>query len=153
MRIAFDLDDTLIPCNVRFPLEPEPRNFIRRIMASERLRLGTPGLINRLWSAGHEVVVYTTSFRGSVYTKLLFRAYGTQVGQVINVPVHQRKIRTLGERYKMCTKYPPAFKIDLLIDNCGGIAIESQRYEFEMLQVDPRDEHWLDQIDEYLGLN
>ena len=152
MRIAFDLDDTLIPGSVPFPLELVPRNPLRRMMCSERLRLGSPDLFNELWSAGHEVWVYTTSFRDSFYTKMLFRAYGTRVGKVINVPVHRQRIRTLGEAYKMCTKYPPAFNIDLLIDNCGGVAMESRRYNYAMLQVDPDDDDWLEKIRGHVGL-
>ena len=69
MRIAFDLDDTLIPGQIPFPLEPLPPNPLRRILCAERMRDGTAKLINDLWSAGHEVWVYTTSFRGVWYTK------------------------------------------------------------------------------------
>lgn len=152
MRIAFDLDGTLIRERFRFPLEPLPRNPLRRMACSERLRLGTPELLNQLWSSGHEVLIYTTSFRGIFATRMLFRGYGTRVASVINVSVHQRKIARLDETYKMCSKYPPAFNIDLLIDNCGGVAIEAKRYNFNLLQIHPEDNQWMDRIREHLGI-
>ena len=152
MRIAFDLDDTLIPGAIPFPLEPIPLNPLRRIFCSERLRLGTIQLINRLWRAGHEVGIYTTSFRGIAYTKLLFRGYRTRVGKVINVPVHRKKIAELGTEYATCSKFPPMFQIDLLIDNCGGVLRESERYPFQMLHIDPSDTNWVTRICDCVGL-
>jgi len=153
MRIAFDLDDTLIPGKIPFALEPKPRNLFRRFLCVEPLRFGTPDLFNELWSLGHEVCIYTTSFRGVYSTKLLFRGYHTRVGKVINVPIHKRKISRLGNAYKTCSKFPPAFGIDLLIDNCGGVANEAKRYNFEMLQVHPDDDRWIATIRSHIGLD
>ena len=152
MHIAFDLDDTLIPAEYRFPLEPVPKNFIRRFFCGERLRTGTPSLIRRLWSAGHIVSIYTTSFRNPFQTKLLFRAYRTRIHRMINTPIHQRNIQKLGEQYKHCTKFPPAFGIDLLIDNCLGVKGEAVRFNFSMLHIDPADDRWCDTICDFLHL-
>jgi phosphoserine phosphatase len=59
--IAFDLDDTLIPCLEGFPTET--LGFWARRLGAERLRLGTPTLIRTLIFQGWDVWVYTTSFR------------------------------------------------------------------------------------------
>ena len=56
-----------------------------------------------------------------------------------------------GQSLKMCTKYPPAFQIDLLIDNCGGVAEEAERYHFEMLQIHPDDDDWVARIQNRIG--
>ncbi len=146
MRIAFDLDETLIPGRDPFPLEPLPKNPFRRRFCTEPLREGAPALIRQIWQHGHEVWIYTTSFRKPLATRLMFRAYGARIGKVINVPVHKRRMRRFGEAYKTCTKYPPAFAIDLLIDNCEGVAAEARKYNYEMLLVEPGDPDWIDKI-------
>mgnify|MGYP002622418400 CR=1 FL=1 len=153
VRIAFDLDDTLIPGRIPFDLEPRPRTWLRRRLCSESLRSGTVKLFNELWQQHHEVWIYTTSFRQPLATKLFFRAYGTRVGKVINETLHRKRMAMLGETYLMCTKYPPAFEIDLLVDNCDGVLAESRRYNFPMLQVSPEDPKWANAIREHLGLS
>ncbi|MCA9176711.1 MAG: hypothetical protein KDB14_19620 [Planctomycetales bacterium] len=166
MRIAFDLDDTLIPGRIPFPVEPRPHNPLKRMFCSEELRLGTAALITDLRECGHEVWLYTTSFRGIRPLKWMFWAYGAPVGGVVNVPVHRRRMEQLegvrdghregaaGRRSLLrCSKYPPAFEIDLLVDNCEGIVIEAQQYQFEVLQVQPDDPHWDRAVRNRVGIN
>jgi hypothetical protein len=45
-----------------------------------------------------------------------------------------------------CTKYPPQFAIDLLIDDSEGVRLESERHAFAMLVVDPADEEWVAKV-------
>ncbi len=40
------------------------------------------------------------------------------------------------------SKYPPAFGIDLLVDDSPGVAIEGQRHGFAVLVVEPTDSEW-----------
>ena len=152
MRIAFDLDDTLIPGRIPFPLEPLPGNPLRRWWATERLRRGSPQLINQLWNAGHEVWVYTTSLRGPTRTKLLFRGYGTRVGTVINESIHRKQVTSLGQSYKTLAKFPPAYQIDLLIDDSEAIVAEGKRFNYDVLKIQPDDEAWIERICERVGL-
>lgn len=152
MRCAFDLDDTLIPGLVPFALEPLPRSPLRRLLCREPLRLGTVQLFNELWRHGHEVWIYTTSFRGPMATAMMFRGYGTRIGGMINGDRHRKRMAALGESYKTCTKYPPAFEIDLLVDDSEGVAAESRCYGFEVLRVQPEDECWADAVREAAGL-
>jgi hypothetical protein len=142
MRIAFDLDDTLIPGACEFPVEPLPVNPLRRWFCAEPVRLGTGGLFRELTSAGHDVWIYTTSFRSPASVKLLFWGYGAPVRRVINQSVHARCVEALGCAYRTCTKYPPAFGIDLLVDECLGVAEESRRYNFSALRISPDDADW-----------
>jgi hypothetical protein len=41
-----------------------------------------------------------------------------------------------------CTKHPPSFGIDLLIDDSEGVRIEGERHGFRMLMVAPEDAQW-----------
>ena len=74
MRIAFDLDDTLIPGRSPFDLEPVPAGW-RRWLCTEPLGLGTVELFRALRHRGHQVWIYTTSFRTPLRTRLLFWGY------------------------------------------------------------------------------
>ena len=97
MRIAFDLDDTLIPSEHQFATEPPPTGLLARWFALEPLRLGTVQLLTELRRQGHEVCIYTTSLRQAFATKMLFRCYGIPVRRVINENEHQRAVRQLGD--------------------------------------------------------
>jgi hypothetical protein len=152
MRIAFDLDDTLIPGEHRFPTEPEPGGLLARWFAKEPLRLGTVDLLNELRRQGHELWIYTTSPRKSFATKMLFRSYGLRIGKVINEDHHQWAVRKLGDAYRLCTKFPPAFGIDVLIDNSHIVMLESQTFDYDMILVRPDDEDWVQTVLENLGV-
>ena len=142
MRVAFDLDDTLIPGRVPFPVYPLPRNPIRRMFCCEPLRTGSVKLIGELQDLGHEVWIYTTSYRHPFRTKLMFRAYGARIRRVINQSEHLRKMAEMNDIFQHCTKFPPAFGINLLVDECSGVVAESQRFGFEVVQVQPDDPDW-----------
>ena len=62
MRVSFDLDEVLFVSPDLCKTEPELHFPWNRIY-KERLRLGTPELINSLQKMGYEVWVYTSSFR------------------------------------------------------------------------------------------
>jgi hypothetical protein len=143
MRIAFDLDDTLIPSEHQFATEPPPTGLLARWFALEPLRLGTVQLLTELRRQGHEVCIYTTSLRQAFATKMLFRCYGIPVRRVINENEHQRAVRQLGDAYHMCTKYPPYFGIDVLVDNSHIVKLESQTFDYRIILVRPDDSDWV----------
>jgi hypothetical protein len=63
MRIAFDLDDTLIPSHpLAFAVE-RPRGFLGRLFATEHLRHGAIDLLHALRRRDCDVWVSTTSLR------------------------------------------------------------------------------------------
>src|SRR4051812_12292063 len=100
MRISFDLDDTLICYQDGVPREPLGW-LARRLAGDEPLRLGARELLNGLRRRGHEVWVYTTSYRDPWGVWWWLRLHGVRVGRVINQHVHDRHLRRPG-------RYPPS---------------------------------------------
>ena len=119
MNIAFDLDNTLISSN--FP--PEECRWLRRMFLKERLRRGTKWLFRHLRSRGHRIWIYTTSCRSEKYISRLFHAHGLNLDGIVNLDRHNLKTPP-------CSKYPPAFGIDLLIDDSPGVEREGRTHGF-----------------------
>jgi hypothetical protein len=143
MRIAFDLDNTLIPCGNEFPTV---RRFPRPLMdlcGWEPLREGTIELMKYLKSQGNEIWIYTTSLRNASSIKWLFLLYGIRIDGVVNQQIHNKKVRN-GHIY--CSKYPPAFGIDVLIDDQEGVKQEAARYNFYMIWIKPGDANWVEEV-------
>jgi hypothetical protein len=141
MRIAFDLDDTLIPSHRDlFPVE-RPPGWLGRLFAPEWLRCGATHLLDTLVRHGCDVWVYTTSLRPPGHIRRLFRCYGVRLGGAINGDMHQNWLRQQpGHRH--CSKYPPAFGIDLLVDDSEGVRMEGDQFRFHVLTVRPDDPAW-----------
>jgi hypothetical protein len=59
---------------------------------------------------------------------------------VVNQPRHNREVQA------RCTKHPPSFGIDLLIDDSDGVRMEGERHGFRVLVVKPGDEEWAQKI-------
>jgi hypothetical protein len=150
MRIAFDLDDTLIPCEFSFPLERPPR--LARLLGVEPLRLGAASLLRRLRQAGCSVWVYTTSLRAPLSVRVQFAAYGVWLGGVVNQDGHVRRLRRSSPGPQEVSKYPPAFGVDLLVDNSEGVLLEGRRHGFRVLHVRPDDESWADAVLRAVGV-
>jgi hypothetical protein len=145
MRIAFDLDDTLIPSSPDlFPVE-RPRGILGRLFAPEALRRGAPALMQALVSHHCDVWVYTTSSRSQRYIKALFRWYGIRLGGAINQDIHWEWLKRQQPAGR-CSKYPPAFGIDLLIDDSEGVRMEGQQFGFRVVRVRPDDPDWVQAV-------
>jgi hypothetical protein len=143
MRIAFDLDNTLIPYGSEFPTIwrfPKP---LMNFCGWEPLREGTIELMNYLKSQGNEIWIYTTSLRNASSVKLLFMLYGIRIDGVVNQQIHNKKLRN---EHIYCSKYPPAFGIDVLIDDQEGVQVEAARYNFEMIWIKPEDTNWVEKV-------
>lgn len=140
MRIAFDLDDTLIPCQFSFPLEPVP--FLVRFLALEPLRHGTVALCKHLRHSGCRLWVYTTSLRNPTTVWLQFLLHGIVLEGVVNHDRHVRRLSRGRPSAGDCSKFPPAFQIDLLVDDSTGVRDEGIRFGFRVLVVRPEDEDW-----------
>lgn len=140
MRIAFDLDDTLF--GQKFPLEPAPRGLLARVTYHERLRIGTVGLLDVLNRMGHEVWIYTTSLRSPTAVRRTFWLHGARVRRIINQKHHAAKRAILGEAFWTVSKYPPAWNIDVLIDDSELVLQESRRFGFKVIQILPTDANW-----------
>ena len=140
MNIAFDLDNTLISSD--FP--PEECRWLRRMFLKERLRRGTKWLFRHLKARGHQIWIYTTSCRSEKYISRLFYTYGLNLDGIVNLDRHNLKTPP-------CSKYPPAFGIDLLIDDSPGVEQEGRTHGFPVIIVSPDNPDWaerlLDEID------
>jgi hypothetical protein len=143
MRIAFDLDDTLIPSVAAFSTEPPPRWGIG---PGEALRSGATALLRELADRGHAIGVYTTSDRARTSVWWTFLRYQISLCRIVNRRAHDDWLHSLSradrDRMRQHIKYPPAFGFDLLVDDAIVVANAGVRHGFNVVLVDPRDEHW-----------
>ncbi|APR85594.1 Hypothetical protein A7982_10943 [Minicystis rosea] len=148
MRIAFDLDDTLVRCGKQLPTSA-PRG-VRRAFCSEPLRVGAADLLHALVRAGHEIGVYTSSERSRARVWLNFWSYGVTLGHVVNKTVHDTWWRRLDAHHRNalapCLKYPPAFGIDLLVDDSEAVASRGRELGYRVLVVSPENDDWCAQV-------
>jgi hypothetical protein len=141
MIVSFDLDDTLIPGTKTF--DTEKQTVVHRLLGFERIRLGTIELFRALGQKGHSIYIYTTSFRSVTKIKLIFYSYGIPVDMVINQQLHDSVLKKTRTR---TSKYPPAFDIDVHIDDSPGLRIEGERFNFKTIIVSEKDKNWAQTI-------
>jgi hypothetical protein len=146
MIISFDLDDTLIPGAKAF--ETEDQNLIQRMAGLEKIRKGTIGLFKGLRSHGHNIYIYTTSFRPTFKAKLTFLSYGIPVDRVINQQCHDKELK---ENRTRCSKFPPAFGIDIHVDDSPGLEIEGNKFNFKTIIIEENDLDWADNVLKSVG--
>lgn len=139
MRIAFDLDGTLI--DHRFEAEERNRLNWRFWEEQEYLRKGIRLLASKLLSEGHELWVYTSSYRSKGYIRRLFKRYHIRITGIVNQPIHLSKLKQAALIQKP-SKYPPMFRIDLLIEDQRGVLIEGNELGFSVIIVDPHNPNW-----------
>jgi hypothetical protein len=138
VRIAFDLDGTLIPAPGS-PMAVERIGLFARAVSRERIRAGTPELLRGLRRRGHAVWLYTTSYRSPARLRLWFASFGVRLSGIVGP---QRHRAALTGRDIACSKYPPAFGIDVLVDDAEGVEIEGRRFGFCVLRLDEGDAAW-----------
>jgi hypothetical protein len=139
MRISFDVDDTLV-CGPDVPTE-QVVPWWGRPWFPERLRRGSRALMRDLLQRGCELWIYTTSYRGSFYLRNWFWSMGVTITDVVNQDRHERVVGRRGP-----SKYPPAFSIDLHIDDSVGVGMEGQEHRFSVLVVSPDDLEWTSRV-------
>lgn len=143
MRIAFDLDDTLIP-TTEFACGSTAASYPLLFFFQERLRNGSKELLKEI-SKKHELCIYTTSLRKPFYLKCWFRSFGVKLKTVINQDVHNKYIKK-NPSFAIYSKAPKLFGIDLLIDDLPGVGIECEKQGCDYLIIDPSDELWVQKI-------
>ncbi len=144
MRVSFDLDEVLFVYPETHKTEPAPVFPFNRIF-KERLRLGTPRLINRLQDLGYEVWVYTSSFRSESYIKNLFRLYGVRFDGIVNGTRHLKEVQR-NNRTVLPQKVPSRYRISLHVDDETVICSLGREYGFEAYQLDAQDDEWEEKI-------
>jgi FMN phosphatase YigB (HAD superfamily) len=141
MRISFDLDDTLICYDPAVPRERNRMPFWCRAWFSEPMRAGTIELMQELSQRGHELWIYTTSYREPKTLKRWFRFHGVRIERVVNQTVHEKIVRRDRTPF-FVSKFPPAFEIDLHIDDQDDLREAGERLGFRVLTIRLDDAQW-----------
>ena len=144
MRVSFDLDEVLFVNPATHKIE-NALHFPFNKIYKERLRLGTPDLINTLQDMGYEVWVYTSSFRTESYIKNLFRHYGVKFDGIVNGTRHLREVQA-GKSQILPQKVPNRYRISLHIDDEAVICSYGREYGFDAYQLDAQDDDWKDKV-------
>lgn len=144
MRVSFDLDEVLFVLPGTHKTEPAlhwPLNLIFK----ERLRLGTPELINRLQELGYEVWVYTSSFRSEKYIRKLFRHYGVRFDGIVNGKRHMKEVQR-DKKELLPQKLPNHYHISLHIDDETIVCNLGRQYGYNVYQLEAQDDDWMEKI-------
>jgi hypothetical protein len=141
MIISFDLDDTLIPGIKKF--ETEKRSILQKVCGIEKIRTGTIELMKTCQLQGHKIFIYTTSLRPISKIMWTFYTYGIKLDKVINQQKHEKMQRDHGVN---SSKYPPAFNIDIHVDDSRGVEMEGRRFNFRTIIISENNRNWTDDI-------
>jgi hypothetical protein len=139
VRISFDIDDTLI-CGTSVPTEQDA-SWWRRWRYPEQLRHGTRSLMTALVRRRCRIWIYTSSGRSRRHLKGWFESFGIPIEGVVNQTMHEKTVGLRGP-----SKYPPAFHIDLHVDDSPGVAMEGADHRFAVLVIDPDDKDWVNRV-------
>lgn len=146
MIISFDIDNTLIPYSNEFQVED--KTFFMKLLGAESIRKGTIDLFRRLENQGHEIWIYTTSFRSIFSLKKTFASYGWHPSKIINEKIN----RTMLSKHNCrASKNPHLFGIDLHLDDSEGVRLEGEKYDFRTIIVKTTDEDWVNTVLEKIG--
>ena len=144
MRVSFDLDEVLFVNPDTHKTEPA-LPFPFRKYYKERLRAGTPDLINTLQKMGFEVWIYTSSFRSENYIKGLFRHYGVHFDGIVNGTRHLKEVQQ-GRSQILPQKVPNRYRISLHIDDEAVICSYGREFGFDTYQLDADDDDWKEKV-------
>ena len=144
LKVSFDLDEVLFVSPDTHKTEPALPFPLNKIFI-ERLRYGTPKLINKLQSRGYEVWVYTSSYRSEKYIKNLFRLYGVRFNEIVNAQRHLKEVQR-DKKTILPQKLPNNYRISLHIDDEAVVATYGKAYGFEVFQLDAQDDDWEEKI-------
>ena len=145
MRISFDLDETLVCRQTPVLVEEGRWTSFLHLWSGEPLRRGTAALVHQLKERGCSVWIYTSSARPAFRIRLWLRLHGVRVDGVINEEKH-RQVLSRGRFSRLPSKYPPAFGIDLHVDDSEGVRMEGQKHGFRVLVLRPEDEGWTQRV-------
>jgi len=72
-----------------------------------------------------------------------FASFGVRLEGIVNQVRHQTALADLDID---CSKYPPAFGIDLLVDDAEGVELEGERLGFSVLRIKEDDDAWCSRV-------
>jgi hypothetical protein len=136
MRVSFDVDNTLVFRQSKAS-STDGGFFVSRWF-SEPLRRGTRALIRELRLRGCSVWIYTSSLRSPLHIRLWLLLHGIRVDGIVNDDLHRQQLS--GRHFeRLPSKYPPAFNIDLHVDDSEGVRLEAEEHGFRVVIVRPDD--------------
>ena len=94
---------------------------------------------------GCNIWIYTSSVRTPFRIRLWLFLYGIRVDGIINDERHRLELA----RYafsRLPSKFPPAFGIDLHVDDSEGVRMEAEEHGFGVVIVHPDDQHWAQKV-------
>lgn len=144
MRISFDLDEVLFVSPDTHKTEPALSFPFNKIF-KERLRFGTPDLINNLQQLGYEVWIYTSSFRSERYIKWLFKLYHVKFDGIVNAQRHLKEVQR-DNKSILPQKLPSKYRISLHIDDETIVCSLGRQYGYNTYQLDAQDDDWKEKI-------
>ncbi|MDE6781177.1 MAG: HAD family hydrolase [Ruminococcus sp.] len=144
MIVSFDLDETLFINPEKVPAEDGLKFPLDRIYI-DRLRKGTPELLQWINSFGIKLWIYTTSFRSERYIKNIFRHYGIKIDNIINGKRHAEEVQKNNIEI-LPSKYPAKYHIDLHVDDEISVYQNGIAYGFRVYLLKENDTDWTDNI-------
>lgn len=134
IRISFDIDDTLACQLHHCDVEPSRLPACVHRWLGEPLRIGTRSLTRELRRQGCSIWVYTSSGRTPSYIRRWLMLYGIRVDGVVNSVLHNHALTARGLS-NAPSKFPPAFDIDLHVDDSEGVRSEGHDHGFRVVVV------------------
>ncbi|QPN43279.1 hypothetical protein I5S86_17120 [Priestia aryabhattai] len=145
IRISFDIDDTLACLPEHSAAEHSKLPACIHRWLGEPLRSGTRSLFRDLRRQGCSIWIYTSSGRTPSYIRRWLMLYGLHVDGVVNSDRHQHAVTEQGLANPP-SKFPPAFAIDLHVDDSEGVGMEGDDHGFRVAVVCPQDENWAKKV-------
>jgi hypothetical protein len=145
IRISFDIDDTLACQLHQCAVEKNRLPACVHRWLGEPLRIGTRSLTRELRRQGCSIWIYTSSGRTPSYIRRWLLLYGIRVDGVVNSVRHNHAL-TMHGLSNSPSKFPPAFDIDLHVDDSEGVQIEGHDHGFRVVVVHPEDERWAQRV-------
>ncbi|HEX5219838.1 MAG TPA: hypothetical protein VFZ59_09745 [Verrucomicrobiae bacterium] len=143
MCISFDIDGTLIVPGTSIENGILPASLQRQLVWP--LRPGMRPLARQLRRHGYKIWIYTSSGRSLLQIRLWLLTYGIAVDGVVNDQLHREALASHSFD-RLPSKYPPAFGIDLHVDDSEGVRMEGNEHGFRVVVVSPDDKNWIDKV-------
>ncbi len=144
MIVSFDLDETLFINPEKIPAEESFKFPLDRIF-KDRLRKGTPELLQWINNSNIQLWIYTTSFRSERYIKAIFRHYGIRIDNIINGKRHEKEVQG-NHKEIFPSKYPSKYHIDLHVDDEISVYQNGISYGFRVYLLKENDTNWTENI-------
>ncbi|MBO5104692.1 MAG: HAD family hydrolase [Ruminococcus sp.] len=144
MIVSFDLDETLFVNPEKVPAE-NSLNFPLDRIYRDRLRKGTPELLQWINHNNIQLWIYTTSFRSERYIKSIFRHYGIKIDNIINGKRHAQEVQKNNTEI-LPSKYPSKYHIDLHVNDEISVYQNGISYGFRVYLLKENDTHWINNI-------